>query len=57
MRLKYTDPRDVEYVAAVLAAADEGMDCWNLLSISERRPYLTMSDAALRAIEIAGFIN
>ncbi|ASR77168.1 hypothetical protein KIV66_gp61 [Mycobacterium phage MyraDee] len=51
------DPRDVEFVAAVLAAADEGIDCWELLTPDEREPYLTQSNAVLRAIEIAGFLK
>lgn len=53
MRLSHTDPRDVEFVAAVLASADLfGSDVWDQLTPVARQPYLVMSDAALRGIEI-----
>lgn len=55
--MKDTDPRDVEYVAAAMAAAENGRDVWTELTEYTRDSYLAMADAAIRAMNIAGVLR
>lgn len=50
--MKYTDTRDVTYIATVICCADRGFDCYDVITEKEQRHYLKQADAVLRAIEI-----